>query len=487
MFVLSPYQNAFFFELADALIEALGTSGVDAIMTMDAGEHEVGDRDVFVLLPPHEYVALEGSSFVDDSSVAARTVGLTAEQPHQSFFERNASIGARLGAVLDFSPLAVAGYRRLGIEAEHLRFGYVPSWDARSLRPPIENASPQVLYLGNKMPRRLGVLASAADALAEFDTRLLISDNSEPNRTSSATFVVGDDKRRLLASTGLLVNVHQSEEPYFEWLRFVEAAHCATPVLTESSQETAPFVAGEHFLQFEAAQLDTALRSAWRDPGRLAEIGQSAHAALAATPLVDSIGTLVVVADRLLAQRPPSSLPHRTRTEPIGRVQIDPDVRRSHRPHRRLSLSRHRWRSSERGWMVVAPAGTEIQAGLDQLVELGGGHLITNVLVAGFDQTGAAMLEGIWPWQPWRLVAGQHLGRVLIVETAVYDAALAWNSDADLAVEHPHLVMQAYGVVHGLSGGHVARPLARSLGWPVDPAQSVPADVVESLRLELQR
>ena len=135
VFVLSPYQNAFFFELADALIEALRTSGVDAIATTEAGAHHVGERDVFVLLPPHEYVALEGSSFVDDPVAAARTVGFTAEQPHQSFFERNASIGARLGGVLDFSPLAVAGYRRLGVEAEHLPFGYVPSWDARALHP----------------------------------------------------------------------------------------------------------------------------------------------------------------------------------------------------------------------------------------------------------------------------------------------------------------------------------------------------------------
>lgn len=485
VFVLSPYQNAFFFELADALIEALRTSGVDAISTTQAGAHDVGDGDVFVLLPPHEYVALEGSFFVDDPSVAARTIGITAEQPHQSFFERNASIGAGLGAVLDFSPLAVAGYRRLGIEAEHLRFGYVPGWDARSLRPPIEGTSPQVLYLGNKMPRRLGVLASAADALAELDTRLLISDNSEPNRASSATFVVGDDKRRLLASTGLLLNIHQSEEPYFEWLRFVEAAHCATPVLTEASNETSPFVAGEHFLEFEAGGLDAALRSAWQDADRLAEIGQAAHAALATTALVDSIGVVAAAAGRLLASGPPTSLPPRTRSEPIGRARTDPEVWRPDRSRRRSWLTRRR--SQARDWTVVAPEGTELRAEPNVVAGLGGGQLITSVAVAGFDESGAAMLEGIWPWEPWRLVEGQHLGRVLVVETALYRTAMEWGPAADFAREHPHLAIQAYGVVHGLSGGHVARPLARSLTWPVDSRQPIPAEFVGSLRLALRR
>ncbi len=480
VFVLSPYQNAFFFELADALIEALRTSGVDAIATTEGGAHQVGDGDVFVLLPPHEYVALEGSSLVDDPAVAARTVGITAEQPHQSFFERNASIGARLGGVLDFSPLAVAGYRRLGIDAEQLPFGYVPSWDARASRLPIEDASPQVLYLGNKMPRRLGVLASAADALISYDTRLVISDNSEPNRASSATFVVGDDKRRLLASTGLLLNIHQSEEPYFEWLRFIEAAHCATPVLTEASHDTSPFVAGEHFLEFDGGALGTALEAAWSDPGRLAEIGLAAHAAVVETPLVESIGVVTALAGRLLANRPPARLPPRTRTEPIGRLRRDPEAPRSDRPRRRSWLARPR--SQPQRWTLVAPDGTELLAEPHELVGLGGGHPITNVMVAGLDEWGAPMLEGIWPWEPWRLVEGQHLGRVLVVETALHRAVTGWGPVAGFAHEYPHLAVQAYGVVHGLSGGHVARPLARSSAWPVDPLQRVPAECVDALR-----
>ena len=135
--------------------------------------------------------------------------------------------------------------------------------------------------------------------------------------------------------------------------------------------------------------------------------------------------------------------------------------------------------------MVVAPEGTELRAELHELVELGGGHPITNVMVAGTDESGAPMLEGIWPWEPWRLVEGQHLGRVLVVDEGLHRAAMEWGPAAAFAREHPHLAVEAYGVAHGLTGGHVARPLARSVTWPVDPLQRVPAECVDALRLAM--
>jgi hypothetical protein len=479
VFVLSPYQNAFFVELADALTAALVGAGVQTLTITEPGEHPVGDDDVFVLLPPHEYVALEGMAFVDDPAVAARTIGMSAEQPHQSFFERNAALGARLGAVIDFSALAVDAYRSAGVDARHLRFGYVPGWDRYEWSR--AGAPTRVLYLGNKQPRRLAALASAAEAFTRHDSQLLISDNDEPNLATSATFVAGDDKRDLLASTRLLVNIHQSDEPYFEWLRFVEAAHCGTAVLSEHSAATDPFVEGRHFLGFAVGELDVRLDEVLADERRLDEVAAEAYDEIRSNPLADSIEVLVTTARELLAAPPPTRLPARVRSAPIGRLRTDPEPSGAWRRSRRTGLLRRAGIGRGDRWALVAPPGTALSSPLGAIVRAAGEPPLTNVLAHGLDDAARPMLEGIWPWQPWRLAHGQHLGRVLVVDRQLHDAALAWMRDPEFA-DHPHLSVQLFAAVHRIAGGHHASPAARIEGVAVDPGQSIPAHLVDRCR-----
>jgi hypothetical protein len=518
--VLSPHQNAFFAEIADVLVGEMCAAGADAVVVHEPGAHLVLPDDVFVLLPPHEYVALEGSGFVDDPVVAARTIGLSAEQPHQGFFERNAHLGARLGAVVDFSPLAVDAYRALGIDALHLPFGYTPRWDRR-VAGHVSPGPPRVLYLGNKRPRRLGVLAGAADALARHGARLLISDNDAPNRGTGPAFVAGDDKRELLAATRLLVNIHQSDEPYFEWLRFVEAAHCGTPVLSEHSDHSEPFVPGTHFEAFAPADLGGSIDALIDDDDRLTALADTAYEQLRSMPLANSVGVLVDSARSLLGAPPPSALPARTRAEPLV---VSPELvvpngpgtgrtaRSAWRRQRVLTLvgddvdqlAGHLERTAGpvevvapgeltgsavrrlRGDVVLLlPARTRPHGlAFDRfvaaaMVDVGpAGHALSSAVVDGVDAQGAPTLEGIWPWQPWRLFNGQHLGRLMLADGDVVRGAAPWFDDPAMAGS-PHFVVQCWAARHGLEGGHLSTPVARVDGTPLDPEQRVPVGAAE--------
>ncbi len=475
---MSPYQNVFFVELADALCDALGDIGVEFALTTEPGEHVVRDNDVFVLLPPHEYVTLEGDAIVNDPEVAARTVGLSAEQPHQSFFERNAAYVARLGAVFDFSRLAVGAYRAAGIEAHHLQFGYVPAWDrVRQMTGP-RRIETDVLYLGNKKQRRLSTLASAAEVLSERRARLVIGDNSEPNRSSDAGFYSQDRKRDLLAASGLVVNIHQSDEPYFEWLRFAETAHCGAPMLTERSIATEPFVDEEHFLSFERAELAVRLREVVKERSRLDEVAAAAYQRLIQLPLTETIQVLVDAATELLKQRAPSALPARTRTEAIGRdrsVEVTPTPE----PWSLLGAVRDRSRSASSP-VTIAPAGTQWRVAPDLILATTGPSPLVTVLADGIDSHGRPMLEGLWSWEPWRLWSGQHLGRVLLANRRLNQRAQAWL-DEPMFDLYPHLRVQLYAVVHGIVGTHVASPHAR-LAVSVDESHELPDDVATRCR-----
>lgn len=518
VFVLSPFQNAFFHELADALAGELTDAGADALVTTEPADHQVTDDDVFVLVPPHEYVALEGRAFVDHPVVAARTIGLSAEQPHQVFFTANVEVGRGLGAAIDFSALAVQRMRELGLPARHLAFGYTRRWDRYATRRIPAEGPPRVLYLGNKQPRRLGVLAAAAPALARHRATLLVSDNESPNRGTGPTFVAGDDKRALLASTRLLVNVHQSDEPYFEWLRFVEAAHCGAPVLSEVSRHSEPFVPDVHFATFDG-DLGERLDALVDDDDRLAELAAAAYERLRAMPLSTGLSVLVDAAGGLLASPPPAHLPGRTRTVPIGAARVAvPSTGRPSRPRRarigrrrrsqavlvssgsprlldalgpRFDAVDHLEPGALRGvdldgradTVVVAPAGSEpLQPAFDEMVErfaadhVGRDVALISAVIAGRDADGRPTLEGHWPWETWRLSAGQHLGRLLLVRgdvvRAVLDPRREGGAPSPPADAPLHLRVQWWAASHAMRGLHLPCPVAVVNGEPLDPTQA---------------
>ena len=526
--VLSPYQNVFFHEIAEVIVDELTGAGVEVATTTEPGAHGVRPDDVFVLMPPHEYVAIEGSAFVDDPIVAARTIGISAEQPHQGFFTRNAEIGSRLGAVLDFSRLSVDAYHGLGMRATHLPFGYTARWDR--YRPGhLSPGPPRVLYLGNKRPRRLGRLAEAAHVLAREHAQLLISDNESPNLATGPSFVAGDDKRDLLAGARLLVNIHQGDEPYFEWLRIAEAAHCGTPVLSERSVHTDPFVPGVHFAEFDDHGLAHAIELLIDDDRRLAELGAAAYERLRQRPLSASVDILVDAARSLLAAAPPASLPGRTRTSPLGverLVELPHVAGRGHRPLSRWRRTRPAsvtviatdagdlvsaltaWsprsaditvhdpaavdaalaRRIDSELVLIAPSGTTPRgAAFERLLDAvstggaGAGPVTCwSAIVDGSDADGMPTLEGIWPWQPWRLRRGQHLGRLVVAPAGVVRAAAPWFEHPELRL-HPHLVVQAWVATHGGVGGHVSTPVATVGGSSLDPTQCVPDAVLHQL------
>ena len=310
--VLSPYQNAFFHELADVIVHELRGAGVAAdIVTPASAVMDSGS--VFVLLPPHEYVALEGDPWLHDHALLGRTIALLAEQPTQAHFEQNAGIARRVGAAFDFNASAVHAYQRRGVPARHLPFGYTSRWDHfhHGADPSLD-----VLYMGSDEPRRQRLLASCAPVLSQRSARLIVSDNLAPNRGSSATFIGGDEKRALLADSRVLLNIHRSDEPYFEWLRFIEAFHCGVPVLSEPSLATAPFVAGTHFISAAPDALPYVLNSILDDTERLQQVRIAAYEELRRHPFSRSLEQLVAVA-RTLTDRPlPRALPPFTRRAP---------------------------------------------------------------------------------------------------------------------------------------------------------------------------
>lgn len=316
VFVVSPFQNAFFHELADVLVDEIQAVGGTATV-ITTGPLESDGNDVYVLLPPHEYMALEGDAWATEPHLLERTLFVTAEQPGSHFFHGNLAHAARAGGVFDFSPLSVRVYRQRGVKAETLPFGYARSWD-RMAAAPVERPI-DVGFMGCATDRRLRILAGMSWLLQQPGTNLLISDNSKPNHADSGSFLTGTRKRDTLASTKVLLNIHQTDEPYFEWLRVTEAALCGTVVVTEPSVGTGIFEPGEHLLVATVESLPHVTRALLDDASLQERLRKAAYERLKEVPAARSAEMLIERASVLLGRPVPRRVATPERTEPLGR------------------------------------------------------------------------------------------------------------------------------------------------------------------------
>ncbi|NGY61763.1 glycosyltransferase [Lentzea sp. NEAU-D13] len=325
--VQSRFQNAFFHELAEAIVDEATRLGVPADVVTSVVDTE--PDDVFVLLPTHEYAVLEGGQFLEDPRLAKRCIGITAEQPASSHFDTNVYYGHKLGAVFDFSTLSVKRYQAEGIAAEHLPFGWTPTWD--KFVPDADEHELDVLFLGCATPRREHALSKIGRQLWSRRSRLILSDNAAPNTGDHAAFVTGDRKRELLAGTKVLVNVHQADEPYFEWLRAAEAAHCGAVMLSETSLHTEPFKHDEHLVFSALSTMPHALAALLEDPARLKRLRRNAYELIKENPFSAGVEKLVSVAHDLrkthdghrLRLGPSRTQPFRQQVTPSWERQTD--------------------------------------------------------------------------------------------------------------------------------------------------------------------
>ena len=271
-FVLAPGQNHFFVELAEALCDELRRLGAEA-ETVTGGFPPLEPGRAYALIPPHEYFVLEGYRTPPSPEQLRRTVFITAEQPETVHFRQNVAVADRAGALFDISARAVRAYRRQGVRANHLQLGYTPSWDHFAAAEPTDD----LIFMGAWTPRRGRVIAAAAPDLAQLRGRYVFSDNSQPNTVASPGFLTGAEKWEALTRSYLLLNIHQGDEPYFEWHRALQAIHCGTAVLTESSTDAEPLVAGRHYSVATTAGLGRAAAELARNPARAAGLATEAY------------------------------------------------------------------------------------------------------------------------------------------------------------------------------------------------------------------
>jgi hypothetical protein len=303
VFALARGQNAFFRELAEALVFELDRLGARSRLAIDEFPAPA-EGTVLVLLPPHEFVHLSGVGL--SPALLRRCVLISAEQPTSVFFARNLELARNAGAVLDINARAVRAYREARVPAEHLQLGYSEAWDRRRSVP---GRDVDVVFLGRVTQRRELALANYADLLERFRCEFLFSDNSAPNSDEGPNFATKEKKLDLLARSKVLLNIHGEEEPYFEWLRAAEAISSGCVVVSEHSTDLEPLRPGVDLVTGSRDSLG--FLAAWMvdDDERRAEIAGEAEQRLRSeAPMAAAAARILEAARRIDATPAPREI-----------------------------------------------------------------------------------------------------------------------------------------------------------------------------------
>jgi hypothetical protein len=315
---VSATGNQFMSDIASWLVEAAQLTGRDATLVTDRLPRDPSVTNL--VLAPHEFFLLHDAGDAELNEAAALSVPITTEQPGTQWFFIGLSFCRAAPLVLDINVNGVSELRRLGVAAERLALGGVPSMCSASVERDID-----VLFLGGDTVRRGAVLSTLGPLLWNRRADLRLFRFTEPVHGGVPGLVFGRDKYDLLARTRMLVNVHRDDSSpgYFEWARMIEAMANGATVITEPSTGFEPLVPGEHFVQTD--DIAGAVSELLDDEPRRHELGEAGRrAVLDAVPLTGSLGPVLDRIDALdVARRTPRQR-RRVRRNRITRVHGRP-------------------------------------------------------------------------------------------------------------------------------------------------------------------
>lgn len=299
---VSATGNVFMTEIADALTGAIAQCGRDVEMHRH-GLPARAPGTINLVVAPHEYFTLyEGASEAALVKAAAESICVGVEQPGTYWFEYGARYTSYGLLAIDINRRGVTELRRRGLEAYRLHPGYHSGWDAWGGAASAERPR-DVLFLGSLTHRRAQILGDSARILSQWtcDLRLFMGDR--PVRDGTEHFVTGRAKHELLAGSRVLLNVHQGERDYFEWIRVIEAISNGCLVVTERSGGYAPLVPSRHFLQAPAAALAAQVDGILRDEDLRAELALGAYEYVRKNmDFVDHVDRMLSLVERRLSQ-----------------------------------------------------------------------------------------------------------------------------------------------------------------------------------------
>src|SRR5262249_26338149 len=274
--------NLFMREIAELIVAGLAAAGFAADLR-DEDSALSADREGGALVPgaarivvaPHEFFLLPSrDGRVLPAAWANGDVLVQGEQLHTVWFQAGAPALQAAAAILDIDLQSAAVFAKAGLRAAHLPLGYVSGFNPfapqhklpdvpalltleRSIKKscpipdaPLSERPIDIFFIGYLSQRRSGILERMAQRLARWRCHFVLTDADRPQISGDNAVLETEASIGIAQRAKIVLNLHQSDEPFFEWHRIVlQGIWQRTLVISEPVAMQVHFVAGEHFLE----------------------------------------------------------------------------------------------------------------------------------------------------------------------------------------------------------------------------------------------
>ena len=257
LFVTSK-SNLFIREIAELFCAGFGAAGCEAQLFVDEIPAETTEEGkIQIVVTPHEFFNLFLSNQLPWEKIqrlAKHLFLLGTEQPESEWFYSNLVMAPHARAMLDIHLSGVAGYRAKGVPCFHLPLGYHRLLEQRD---PSANSERDVdvCVLAAMTDRREEFIAANADWFAARNCHLRLVPLGFAKTETTRSYLSPARRNALLQRTKILLNVHYSELPYFEWHRALIGLANRCCMITEPCEGFAPLIPGKHLIMAKADHL----------------------------------------------------------------------------------------------------------------------------------------------------------------------------------------------------------------------------------------
>jgi GT2 family glycosyltransferase len=270
-------SNLFIIEIGELIAAGFRELGCAAQLRIDQFPAENCPSDTLqIVVTPHEYYNLFLSEQISSErahELTSNVVLLCTEQPETVWFHGNLQWAARARAVADINALGVLAYRKRGFRSHHFHLGYHEMLAApRQL--PHQNREYDIVFLGSMTRRREEFLAEHARFFSQHRCHLRLVPLDFAKTKTTRSYLSAEDRNDLLGQSRILLNIHYSDEKYFEWHRILAGLANGCCVISETCEGYGSLIPGEHFIMVDREDLVPCCEYYLRHPAECARVAQ---------------------------------------------------------------------------------------------------------------------------------------------------------------------------------------------------------------------
>lgn len=257
---VTSFGNYFMTEFAQVFVDGFSANNIPSELAIDKIPSTNPDnKNIQIILSPHEFYNLFLDNILSQDEIEKITRAsyfLSGEQPNTPWFDIFCQRAKGTKGIFDINYSTTEAFLKAKLPAIHVPLGYSPLFEAGTKDLDNNDKRIDLLFLGSHSLKRELFISSNASVFNRYNSYIAFSRLDRAKSLDTPGFYGDIERNRLARKSKIMVNVHWTNNTYFEWLRAMIAIANKCLFISEYSDHTAPLIKNSHFIMSSLDDLD---------------------------------------------------------------------------------------------------------------------------------------------------------------------------------------------------------------------------------------